>query len=190
MGLKNLNLDIKYVISMEQFLYSYYGVEDTKMLLFLSGLTHSDLKADELLKTACVSFESIDKMDIYTGGVILVKDSCGNIAPYKNPLRFGYVVDEIKEEKKVEVKQTKKVEVKEEKKNQIDLTELSYSTLLKLKEEHEADALYSAIVREIYKRVGGSGIDTHHSTRESKRKQKVKGKKAKILPYIYAKSYK
>ena len=186
MGLKDLNLDVKYVISMERFLSNYYGVTDLKMLLFLSSLTHSDLKEDELIKTTCVPFDSILKMDIYTGEVILVRDTNGNIAPYKNPLRYGYIQE--KKEELVEEKIVKKEKVKKEK--YIDLTKLSYSTLLKLKEEHEADALYSAILHEIYKRVGSN--DNHSQTREIKTRQKIKSKakKARKIPYMYAKSYK
>lgn len=185
MGLRDLNLDKKYVISMEHFLVRYYGIYDLRELFLLSGLTHSFLKSDTNIKTKCISFDEIDKDEIYIGNVILVKDVAGNIAPYKNPLR--YQMDTIK------LTNEKPAEKKEEEKNVeslIDLTELSYSKLLELKNKHVGDDLYSAIMHEIYNRLGGNAINSHSKSREAKIKQKSKQKGRKILTYMYAKSFK
>ena len=63
MGLRELNLDKKYVISMEHFLYCYYDVTDLKELILLSSLNHALIKSNENIDTKCVSFEDFDKDD-------------------------------------------------------------------------------------------------------------------------------
>lgn len=199
MGLKNLNLDKKFVISMEQFVLEYFGEEDAKALKFIKTLRHSDLKI-QMTIAKCVPFDIVDKHKIYTGEIILVKDSEGHIAPYLNPLRIQMQMimeqtiskKETNEESSNEVMETaetieEQTTIVEDNNDYIELSDMTYSKLLKLLESHRNDKLYSIILKEIYNR---SEIESHSSLKKdvlnSKTKRKVKDKK---MPYTYKKSY-
>lgn len=71
-------------ISLKKFLLIYYGMCDLE--LYNKPIKHQDIKKlFPYIKR--VSFESLllDKNLLYSGDIIAVKDSCGNVAPYINP---------------------------------------------------------------------------------------------------------
>lgn len=71
-------------ISLRKFLMFYYGICDSNILSH--NLTHKDIKVlfPDLKR---VSFDYVldNIKEIYTGSIIMVKDSIGNAVPYINP---------------------------------------------------------------------------------------------------------
>lgn len=71
-------------ISLRKFLMFYYGINDSNILS--NNLTHKDIKVlfPDLKR---VSFDYVldNIKEIYTGSIIMVKDSIGNAIPYINP---------------------------------------------------------------------------------------------------------
>lgn len=100
MDLHKLNIDKKYVITMDFFVKNYLGIYDNK----LSRVTHKDLKMLGVGKT--VPFDILTKDDVMRGNVLLVRDKKGHVAPYINPylLREGSEVnnDQYKRKRKTE----------------------------------------------------------------------------------------
>lgn len=83
-------LEKEYIISLKSFLIIFCGIYNETILQ--GKITHDDVKHlfPELKK---VSFDYVSKNsnEIYTGKVILVKDSFGFIAPYQKPLIEEYI---------------------------------------------------------------------------------------------------
>jgi len=114
----NLKKDLeKNCISLTKFLINYCGIYSDDMHNI--EISHSDIK--ELMpQLKRVSFESLlkNKNGFYTGNIIPVKDCCGNVVPYINPM---LKVDElsqincekIKEEKVVKLDPNKKPSIYE-----------------------------------------------------------------------------
>jgi len=82
----NLKKDLeKNCISLTKFLINYCGIYSDDMHNI--EISHSDIK--ELMpQLKRVSFESLlkNKNGFYTGNIIPVKDCCGNVVPYINPM--------------------------------------------------------------------------------------------------------
>ena len=78
-------------VSMEKFLKNYVGIENEKVLNWLSDLTHREIKeiCDDIysLDLTRISFDSVTKEDLERGEVILVMDKENNPAPYTNPFQ-------------------------------------------------------------------------------------------------------
>ena len=76
-------------VSMERFLKNYVGIENEKVLNWLTELTHKEIKeiCDDIysLDLTRISFESVTKESLERGEVILVLDKDNNPAPYTNP---------------------------------------------------------------------------------------------------------
>ncbi len=76
-------------VSMEKFLKNYVGIENEKVLNWLTELTHKEIKeiCDDIysLDLTRISFESVTKESLERGEVILVLDKDNNPAPYTNP---------------------------------------------------------------------------------------------------------
>ena len=81
MKLKDLNIDVSYVISMDLFLKQFVGIDNND----LARAKHKELKFFNLATT--VPFDIITKESVLNGDILLVRDSSNNIAPYKNPNR-------------------------------------------------------------------------------------------------------
>ncbi len=81
MTLKDLNIDISYVISMEDFLKNFVGIDNQN----LNRAKHKELKFFNL--ATAVPFDIVTKESVMTGDILLVRDKANNIAPYKNPYR-------------------------------------------------------------------------------------------------------
>ena len=88
-------------ISMEKFLKNYVGIENEKVLNWLTELTHREIKeiCDDIysLDLTRISFESVTKEELERGEVILVLDKENNPAPYTNPTQNEFE-DIIREE--------------------------------------------------------------------------------------------
>ena len=81
MNLRDLKLDISYVISMDMFLKQFVGIDNRD----LAKAKHKELKFFNLATT--VPLDIITKESVLNGDILLVRDSSNNIAPYKNPNR-------------------------------------------------------------------------------------------------------
>lgn len=81
MKLKDLNIDISYVISMDDFLKNFVGIANAD----LARAKHKELKFFNLATT--VPFDIVTKESVLNGDILLVRDKDNNIAPYKNPNR-------------------------------------------------------------------------------------------------------
>ena len=81
MKLKDLNIDVSYVISMDMFLKQFVGIDNNE----LARAKHKELKYFNL--TTTVPFDIVTKESVLNGDILLVRDSSNNIAPYQNPNR-------------------------------------------------------------------------------------------------------
>ena len=71
-------------ISLRKFLMFYYGINDSNILSH--NLTHKDIKTlFPNLKRFSFDYVLDNIKEIYTGSIIMVKDSMGNAVPYINP---------------------------------------------------------------------------------------------------------
>lgn len=87
-------------ITIEAFLRNYIEIDNENIIDTLSSLTHKEFKkvCKEIhnLHITSIPFEAVELEDLCMGNIILVYDTCGNIAPYKNPNQKGII--EIHEE--------------------------------------------------------------------------------------------
>ena len=81
MSLKDLKIDVSYVITMEEFLQYFVGINNAD----LNKAKHKELKYFNL--TTTVPFDIVTKEDVLKGDILLVRDKSNNIAPYLNPTR-------------------------------------------------------------------------------------------------------
>ena len=156
-------LEKEYSISLKSFLIVFCGIcNDT---LLREKVSHDDIKHifPELTK---VGFDYLSKNinEIYTGNVILVKDSFGFIAPYKKPL-----IQEYLEIPDIEFIEDKKERVVEEIVNLENLSLYELSELGKKYKEERRLTEYRKVCRLIKKINNESGIKEFH-----KKKEKIK----------------
>lgn len=156
-------LEKEYSISLKSFLIIFCGIcNDT---LLKGKVSHDDIKHlfPELKR---VSFDYINKNinEIYTGKVILVKDSYDFIVPYKKPLIEKYI--EIPD---IEIVEEKCEEAIEEIVNLENLSLYELSELGKKYKEEKRLTEYRSVCRLIKKINNESGIKEFH-----KRKEKIK----------------
>jgi len=116
-------------ISLRKFLMFYYGISDSN--IFSHNLTHKDIKVlFPDLKRVNFDYVLDNIKEIYTGSIIMVKDSIGNSVPYINPKLDICIEDDID------------IEITEEDKNDtfeeiIDLENLNLYELLELAKKYK-----------------------------------------------------
>lgn len=157
------DIEKEYSISLKSFLMIFCGIYNETLLC--EKVRHDDIKHlfPELKK---VGFDYLAKNinELYTGNVILVKDSYGFIAPYKKPLIEEYV-----EMPDIEIVEIKKEEAIEEIVNLENLSLYVLSELGKKYKEENRLTEYRKVCRLIKKINDESGIKEFH-----KKKQKIK----------------
>ncbi len=98
MDKKTLNKQNK--IKMETFLRNCLKVDNEYVVDLLSRLTHKEFKTvcREIynLYVSSIPFEAVELENLYDGSIVLVCDTHGNVAPYKNPNQKN--IDDIHEE--------------------------------------------------------------------------------------------
>jgi len=116
-------------ISLRKFLMFYYGISDSN--IFSHNLTHKDIKVlFPDLKRVNFDYVLDNIKEIYTGSIIMVKDSIGNSVPYINQKLDICIEDDID------------IEITEEDKNDtfeeiIDLENLNLYELLELAKKYK-----------------------------------------------------
>jgi len=164
MNKKNLKqLEKEYSISLKSFLIDFCGIFND--ILLNEKVSNNDIKNlfPELKR---VSFDYINKnpKEIYTGEVILVKDSFGFIVPYKKPVIEEYLeIPDIEINEDIKEKAIEEV-VNLEKLNLYELSELGK----KYKKENRLTE-YRKVCRIIKKIKNENGTKEFH-----KKKEKIK----------------
>ena len=157
------DLEKEYSISLKSFLMIFCGICNETLLQ--GKISHDDVKHlfPELKKS---TFEYLSKNinEIYTGNIILVKDSYGFIAPYQKPLIEEYI--EIPD---IEIIDDKKEKAIEEIVNLENLSLYELSELGKKYKEENRLTEYRKVCRLIKKINNESGIKDFH-----KKKEKIK----------------
>lgn len=81
---KEMKVDEKYVLTMAKFLIRYYQVSIDSHI----KLSHKDVGKIGV-KTTRLPFCAVSREKVASGEVLVVKDYCGNKAPYVNPNYFS-----------------------------------------------------------------------------------------------------
>lgn len=147
-------------ISLRKFLMFYYGINDSNILSH--NLTHKDIKVlfPDLKR---VSFDYVldNIKDIYTGSIIMVKDSIGNPVPYINPKLDIHIDNDIDLELIKEDNDNKFEEI-------VELENLSLYELTELAKKYKRDNRkneYRGVCRIIKKRKDND-LKIYHEKKE------------------------
>jgi len=144
-------------ISLKNFLISYCGIYNEDLLH--NKITHKDIKVllpD--LKRVSYDYMLENKKELFTGNILIVKDSCGNYAPYLNPKLNEYI--DVEMEYEGEKKDNFEIAVELEKLTFYELTELCR----KYKEENRIKE-YRKVCK-LIKKMKNNGIDEYHRKKE------------------------
>ena len=147
-------------ISLKKFLMFYYGVCESNILSH--NLTHKDIKIlFPYLKRASFDYVLDNIKEIYTGSIIMVRDSIGNSVPYINP-KLDICIEDYGDMKITEEDMDKTFE------EIIDLENLNLYELVQLAKKYKADNRineYRHVCRLIRKRKDND-LKIYHENKE------------------------